>query len=119
MSTIRDSMGNKWWADMYNRYNLSDPADAYYGRFPSSGLNLPVTIDAGPQFAVQLTRHCNGVCAYDVGSVGEYGRQNRLGPKMNACSDVTGAPFICARGFLGDRTNPTGASRYASLASRR
>jgi hypothetical protein len=110
MASIRDSMGNKWWADMYNRYSYHDPSNQHYGHYPTSGLNQPLFIEANKNVAIQLSRYCNGVCAYDIGAVTPMNRQTFQA--MNECSDNTGAPYICAAGYLGAKKQIRGSPRY-------
>jgi hypothetical protein len=111
MASIRDSMGNPWWVDMFNRYSYHDPSNSHYGRFPQSGINQPMVIDSNKSISIQLSRHCNGVCAYDVGNV----TPNTKGTQINECSDTTGAPYICAKGYLGPKMQFRGSHRYDRL----
>lgn len=111
MASIRDAMGNPWWVDMYNRYNYHDPSNAHYGQYPTSGLNQPLVIEANKNVSIQLSRHCNGVCTYDIGNV----TPNDYSYDINECSDITGAPYVCARSYIGARTNVSGNHRYDRL----
>lgn len=108
MASIRDAMGNPWWVDMYSRYNYHDPSNKHYGYFPASGLNSPLVIEANRNVSIQLSRHCNGVCAYDIGNV----TPNKYSLGINECSDNTGAPYLCTKGYLGPASNVVGSHRY-------
>lgn len=111
MANIRDAMGNQWWADMYNRYNFHDPSNKHYGYYPTSGLNQPLVIEANRNISIQLSRHCNGVCTYDIGNV----TPNPYSVPMNECSDNTGAPFMCAKNYIGPAANIKGSFKYDRL----
>jgi hypothetical protein len=108
MASVRDSMGNPWWVDMYNRYNYHDPSNAHYGYFPASGMNQPLVIESNSNVSIQLSRHCNGVCTYDIGFVSP----SAEGRGINECSDTTGAPYMCAKGYLGPSKNFKGSAKY-------
>lgn len=111
MTSIRETMGNKWWVDMYTRYNYHDPSNVNYGRHNTPGLNQPMVIDSTNHVSVQLSRHCNGVCSYDIG----FPTPNPKQREINECSDVTGAPFMCVNGFLGSKVQIRGNPRYDRL----
>jgi len=110
MASVRDSLGSVWWKNMYDRYNYHDPSNQYYGKFPTSGLNQPMFIEANPHVAVQLSRHCNGVCAYDVGSVDRRFDRDMAG--INQCSDLTGAPYVCVTSYAGGMSKLRGSPKY-------
>jgi hypothetical protein len=80
-------------------------------------LNLPLFTYAGDQIAVQMERHCAGTCAYNVGATSESVRNTGLWKKIDQCSDVTGAPFICASGFLGTKVQTPTSHVYNSLGN--
>lgn len=111
MASVRDAMGNPWWVDMYNRFNYHDPSNKHYGWFPTSGLNQPLVIEANRHVSIQLSRHCNGVCTYDIGNV----TPNPHTVGINECSDTTGAPYLCAKGYLGPNSRIRGSYRYDRL----
>ncbi len=95
---------------MYIRYVNSDPSNNFYGKGYSSGLNQPLFVEANPQVAIQLSRHCNGVCAYDVGAVSRsLDSQMR---NINECSDLTGAPYVCTTAYMGNTAKLRGSPRY-------
>jgi hypothetical protein len=98
---------------MYDRYNYTDPSTRNYGKFKRSGLNTPITIDSNPQYTVILSRHCNGVCSYDIGGVSDAG--HRVHEKIDQCSDRTGAPNQCARAYLGKQVDFAGNRGYDRL----
>ncbi len=96
---------------MYNRYNYHDPSNVNYARYPQAGLNQPLVIESNHNVSIQMSRHCNGVCSYDIGNV----TPNRYGMEINECSDTTGAPYMCTRGYLGPRANVKGSYMYDRL----
>ena len=113
MASVRDFMSNKWWASMYNRYNYRDPSNQNYGQFDSSGRYTPITIDSNPEYTVILSRHCNGVCSYDIGGVSAEGK--KVHNLIDNCSDRSGAPNLCAKGYLGNKVNFAGNRKYDNL----
>ena len=115
MSTVRDFMGNPWWASTYNRYNFQDPSNENYGHFATSGRHTPLTIDSNPYYTIQLDRHGHGADAYNIGAVNSYVKRSGDNIRIDVCSDVTGAPNICARKYLGDRVDFAGNPRYDRL----
>jgi hypothetical protein len=111
MASIRDAMGDPWWASMYSRFNVSDPSNKNYGWSRTSGLNQPLVIESNRNVSIQLSRHCNGICTYDIGNV----TPNSYSAGINECSDTTGAPYLCAKGYLGQNANVRGSYRYDRL----
>lgn len=113
MASVRDSMHVPWWASTYNRYNYRDPSNVHYGRFAQAATNTPLTIDSNPLYAVQLNRHCSGVCSYNVGAVDREVHLSGAGHKIWECSDSTGAPNLCGSVVLGrKRTDFAGSRQY-------
>lgn len=111
MTSVRDAMSNPWWVNMYDRFSYHDPSNKNYGWFPSSALNQPLVIEANRNVSIQLSRHCNGVCTYDIGNV----TPNKHSYGINECSDTTGAPYMCAKSYLGPNANFKGSSKYDRL----
>lgn len=112
---IRAYMYNRWNADMYNKYNHRDPTNKYYGYYNWQAVHSPLTIDSNPQYTIELDRHCNGACTYNIGAVSRQAAQDETFRKIDSCSDQIGSPYVCARGFLGDKTRFAGNVRYDRL----
>jgi hypothetical protein len=96
---------------MYTRYNYHDPANVNYGRYGMPGTFQPLVIDSNRNFSIQLSRHCNGVCTYDIGAVTPNNKQQEI----NECSDITGAPYMCTMGYLGAKVQIKGSPKYDRL----
>lgn len=103
MTTIRGSLSNPWWNSMYVRYSAGDPSCQHYGHFPMSQAHKPLTIDSNTQYTIDLDRHCGSLCSYNIGGVSPFVRQNNMFNKIDACSDDTGAPHMCAKAYIGKR----------------
>lgn len=103
MTTIRGSLPNPWWNQMYSRYSTVDPSNQHYGLYPFSQTHKPLTIDSNTQYTVELDRHCGSLCSYNIGGVSPLVRGNRMFRKIDACSDDTGAPHLCARAYIGNQ----------------
>ena len=99
MSTIRESMQNPWWAEMYNRYAHRDPSNKNYGVYHHAGTHQPLTIGGTSHYTVMLRRNMDGVHAYKVGGISEAARYHQN--SINQCVKQTGAPDLCAAGYLG------------------
>lgn len=120
---VSDAMSNPWWAAMYNRDLVQDPTNKSYSHFNVSGLNLPITIESNPQYAVEMNRHTDGLNTYKVGAVSAnvvplVGRSTPLTPAhgtvgvtalgaayrpqagIAGCSARTGDPSGCASVYI-------------------
>jgi hypothetical protein len=105
-------MGNDWWRNTFNTYNFHDPSNEYYARGPVTGLNSPQVIESNKNISIQLSRHCNGVCTYDVATTARSEPDLRVQRQIDECSDQTGAPYICARSYLGSKSRVAGSVKY-------
>jgi hypothetical protein len=115
MASIRDYMANPWWASTYNRYNFTDPSNVNYGHFAYAARHKPIVVDSNPEYSVAMDRHGQGAGTYNIGAVGVYARHNNLGMLIGVCSDLTGAPNLCAKKYLGDRADFLGNPQYDRL----
>lgn len=88
---------------MYSRYSTVDPSNQHYGLYPFSQTHKPLTIDSNTQYTVELDRHCGSLCSYNIGGVSPLVRGNKMFRKIDACSDDTGAPHLCARAYIGNQ----------------
>ena len=113
MTTIRDSMANPWWAQMFDRYNYNDPSNAHYGTYNHHALNKPITISSNDQVAYRLNGFHNGVAAYSVGAVSPRAVQYQC--DINRCVDRSGAPDLCSKTYLGRGFHPNDSNHFDRL----
>src|SRR5947199_138559 len=116
MTTIRVSLHNPWWSQMYERYTNGDPSNKHYGHFALSQTYQPLTIDSNNQYTIELDRRCGSLCSYNIGGVSPFVRRNNTFRKIDQCSDETGAPHMCARAYIGKRSVTESSGGGAPLA---
>lgn len=114
MSRIGDSLDNQWWNDMYKRYGHTDPSNRVRGQWATDALSMPIVIDSNPEISIRLKAHHNGsVDTYTVGGVSSNAARHQQ--QIATCTQNTGAPYICARKYLGRDVEFAGSTNFESL----